>query len=418
MTAGKKEERKDPLDQLIMAAGPEVLQSLIKDLAVARPEIRRECFQFLKKRVTLTSDEESVAEGEALFALWMELAPDLSELDEYGGGDYELVDHVGGLLYEISEALGKKKVSREYRQNLLDEVLPYIRSGNAGLDDDLYDAAYAACFDNEDLRDLAERFEAIGRSWPIDHARRIYREIGDHEKYLELRLLKMEYGLDYYDLATFYWETGNKDKAIDVGRKGLKEAKGRMDEIRSFMAKRAMESGDRSEYIELQFVQAADQLTLKGYKAFNKMCNKKEWAHYEPRLLKELDKAWDAERLKIYLYRKEYDQAMTLLKKSRYPDTSYGESEILKTAAKLEQMYPVEILSFYMTGLGNLNYSFDRKTYARRALVVAKLRHMWVDVMKTPEKWEKFGRKVKEMNLKRPAFQEVFSKVLPGWESL
>jgi hypothetical protein len=81
-------------------------------------------------------------------------------------------------------------------------------------------------------------------------------------------------------------------------------------------------------------------------------------------------------------------------------------------------MYPEEILSFYMTGLGNLNYSFDRKTYARRALVMAKVRHMWVDVMKTPEKWEKFGRKVKEMNLKRLAFQEEFAKVLPGWKTL
>jgi hypothetical protein len=191
-----------------------------------------------------------------------------------------------------------------------------------------------------------------------------------------------------------------------------------MDELRSFMMERAMESGDRSEYLELQFAQAIDMLTLKDYKAFKKICNKKEWADYEPRLLKKLEKTWDTERLKMHIFRKEYDKALTLLKKTRYPDTRYGESEILKTAAKLEQMYPEEILSFYMTGLGNLNYSFDRKTYARRALVMAKVRHMWVDVMKTPEKWEKFGRKVKEMNLKRLAFQEEFAKVLPGWKTL
>jgi len=67
---------------------------------------------------------------------------------------------------------------------------------------------------------------------------------------------------------------------------------------------------------------------------------------------------------------------------------------------------------------GELNYSSDRKTYARKAAVMAKVRHMWVDVIKTPEKWEDFGRKVKEMNLKRPAFQEEFAKVLPGWKTL
>ena len=71
-----------------------------------------------------------------------------------------------------------------------------------------------------------------------------------------------------------------------------------------------------------------------------------------------------------------------------------------------------------MTGLGNLNRSSDRKNYAREAVVMAKVRHMWVDVMKTYEKWENFGRKVKEMNPKRPAFQEEFAKVVPDWEIL
>ena len=63
----------------------------------------------------------------------------------------------------------------------------WFNSGNAGMDDAFYDAA---CYTQEDLRALAEHFEALGRDWPLDHARRIYREIGDHEKYLELRLLK------------------------------------------------------------------------------------------------------------------------------------------------------------------------------------------------------------------------------------
>ena len=418
MNTKKKEKRKDPLDQLIKGAGSEILGKLIKELAAARPEIRRECFEFLKDHVSLTPDDESVSAGEAIFSIWMELEPDLSDLDEYGGGDYDLGDHVGELLYDLSKALQKIKIPHGYRQELLDEVLPYIRSGNAGMDDALYEVAYAACYDNEDLRDLAGRFEAIGRDWPVDHARRIYREIGDHDKYLELRFQKMKYGADYHDLADFYWETGNRDKAIEIGKKGLKKAEGRMDELRSFMAERAVEADDRSGYLELQFAQTTDRLTLTDYKSFKKMCNKEEWAHYEPRLLKELEKAWDSEKLEIHMFRKEYDQALIILNNNRYPDTRYGESEILKTAAKLEKMYPDEIIKFYMTGLGNLNHSFDRKTYASKAQVMKKIRHMWVDVMKTPEKWDKFARQVKEVNLKRPAFQEEFSKVIPEWKTL
>ena len=286
------------------------------------------------------------------------------------------------------------------------------------MDDAIYDVAYAACYDNEDLRDLAERFEAIGREWPIDHARRIYRDIGDHEKYLELRLLKMKYGGDYHDLATFYWGTGNRDKAIDIGKKGIKKAEGRMDELRSFMAERAIEADDRPGYLELQFAQATDRLTLGDYKSFKNICKKGEWLLYEPRLLKELEKAWGSERLKIHMFRKEYDEALAILTKSLYPDTLYGESDILETAAKPEKPYPEEILKFYMTGLGNLNYSLNRKAYAQKAKVMKKVRHIYVDVMNSPDIRQKFARNVKNLNLKRPAFQEEFAKLIPGWKNL
>lgn len=416
---GKKfKKRKDPLEGLLQAASPDVLRKLIQELASGRPEIRRECFEFLKKRVTLSAEEEASSEAEALLSLWHELEPDLCELDDYGGGDYGLVDHVSDLLYELCKGLKKKKIPHEYRQELLDEVLPYIRSGNAGLDDALYDVAYAACYDKEDLRDLAGRLEAIGRDWPIDHARRIYREIGDHQKYLELRSHRMKYGGDYHDLAAFYWETGDKEKAVEVARKGLKEGVGRMDELRSFMIERARESKDRSGYLELHFDQATDGLTLKKYRAFKKLCNQKEWDDFEPRMLERLEKARDDERMKIHMFRKEYDKALVILKTNRYPDHPYGEDDILKVAADLEEMYPDEILSFYMTGLDNLNRSLDRKAYARKALVMAKVRHVWVDVLKTPDKWNEFGRKVKQMNLKRPAFQQEFAKVLPDWKVL
>ena len=411
-------KRKDPLEGLIESANPDILGKLIKELASDRPEIRRECFEFLKGHVTLAPHEDSVSEAEALFALWWELEPDLSELDEYGGGDYDLDDHVCDLLYELSKRLQENKILRKYRQELLDEVLPYLHSGNAGLDDTLYEVAYATCYDEEDLRDLAARFEEIGRDWPLTHARGIYRKIGDHKKYLELRSPRMKYGADYHDLATFYWEIGKKEKGIEIAKKGLKGAEGRMIELRSFMMERARESGDRSGYLDLQFDQATDRLTLKDYKEFRKICSNKEWKDYEQRMLEILERASDAERLKIHLLRKEYDQALGILTKIGYPDTRYDGSEILKMAAKLEQKYPEKILSFYMSGLGNLNYSYNRKAYAQKAAVMKKVRHMYLEVMNSLDIWQKFARKVKNMNLKRPAFQEEFSKVLPDWKDL
>ncbi len=414
----KREKREDPLDTLITSAGSEILGKLIKELALARPEIRRECFEFLKDYVDMAPDEEAVSKAEIIFALWMELEPDLSELDEYGGGDYSTMGHVDELLYELSEKLKESTFPRESRRELLDEVLPYIRSGNAGMDDALYEVTYDACYDEDDLRDLAQRFEAVGQDWPLSHARDIYRKIGDQEKYLELRSLRMEYGSDYHDLATFYWEAGNKEKAVEIARQGLKKGHGRMDEIRSFLAERAMQSGDREQYIELQFAQATDGLSAKKYESFKKICTEEEWLTYEPQMIKNLEKVWDEEKLKIYMIRAEYGKAVTILSKMRYPHGHYSESDIMRIAAKLEERYPEQILSFYMSGLGNLNHSSNRKVYAQKAAVMAKVRHMLVVVMKSPDKWEIFARKTRNANLKRPAFQEEFAKVVPGWKTL
>ena len=199
MNAKKQKKQKDPLNQLIKAATPEIIGKLIKELALGRSEIRRKCFEFLKEHAALTQDDLAVSRAEAMMALWLELEPDLAELDEYGGGSYAVENHVGSLLYELAEELGKESIPSESHKALLDEVLEYIESGNSGMDDALYEVAYAACYNEDDLRDLAQRFEATGQNWPIDNARRIYRDIGDHDKYLELRFLKMEYAGDYYD---------------------------------------------------------------------------------------------------------------------------------------------------------------------------------------------------------------------------
>lgn len=208
----KHRKRGDPLAALVQEADAKMLRELVQKLAANRPEIRRECFVFLKQRVSLDSAMKTETEAEIAFSLWNELEPDLAELDEYGGGPDETEESVGELLYELSQRLKEGEVPRDERRALIDEVIPYIRSGNAGMDDALYEVAYAACADEEDWRYLAHQLEALGRDWPVDHARRIYRRIGDRAKYLALRAHRMEYGADYHDLATFFGklENGNR----------------------------------------------------------------------------------------------------------------------------------------------------------------------------------------------------------------
>lgn len=414
----KKPINGDALTELLSAAAHKVLSKLIMELAAKSPDVRRECFDFLKSQVSVAEALVQRSEGEAVLALWSELSPDLEELDDYGGGDYATSDHVADLLYQVQQRLDSGRVDADCRQEILDLTLSFIESGNAGLDDMLYDVAYATCYDDNDLRSLAQDFEAMNGEWKTAHARRIYRRLGDRDKYLQLRAQQMEYGADYHDLATFYWDSGDKEKALHVAEKGLRMAKGRMDELRAFVTARAEETGDREKYMALQFDQATDNLTFEKYEAFNKLCSAEEWSLFESQILLRLKHAGACNRLKIHMHRQEYDEALAILTKGRYPISSWGGEYEIQVAEKLERRYPEKILKYYLSGLSKLDRNAERKEYARNAGVMVKVRHMLVDVLGDEARWEKFASKIKEDNLRRPAFQQEFTRVVPGWQQL
>lgn len=149
----------DPLTRLAGAADAGTLKALVLDLAAGEPSIRRQCLAFLKAKVKLPKAESAAALAAELMALWDELEPDLAELDEYGGGYRETEDNVDTLLYELAERLEKAAaaLAREDRRTFIEAAVPYIESGNAGMDDALINVAYAACADNADLRHLLEQ---------------------------------------------------------------------------------------------------------------------------------------------------------------------------------------------------------------------------------------------------------------------
>ncbi len=413
-----KQRTDNALDNLLAFAGPEILRDLVSALALRDPEVRRTCFEYLKAHAPLSTTQKQTSDGGIVLALWEELCPDLEEMDECGGADYRIVDHVGDLLGEIRGRLADGDVSHEVRRELLEEILPFIKSGNAGLDDELYDTAYAACREEAEWRWLACSFEAMKQDWPLDHARRIYRRLGDREKYLELRRLKMVYGADYHDLAQFYREEGKREQALAVAEEGLKKGQGRMDELRQFLAGHALESGDRERYLDLQFAQAVASLTLESYKTFEKICDPSEWKRFEAGILAKLESAWKQEKLKILMYRREYEKAVAVLIKEGHPVQAWDGSETLKVAEQLERLFPEEILRYYISGLGNLNVNATRKEYAHKAKVMAKIRRVYLDILKSEKRWRDFAGKIKRENLRRPALQEEFARAMPGWGEL
>jgi len=88
-------------------------------------------------------------------------------------------------------------------------------------------------------------------------------------------------------------------------------------------------------------------------------------------------------------------------------------TELEEVAELIDQLLPEEAeraVALYET--------FIAGCYEKAAEIDDSSGNLLVDVLKDTERWQIFAVKVKQDNLKRPAFQEEFAKVVPDWRRL
>ena len=100
------------------------LVDLIVRVAASRPAVRHECLNYLNKHAALSHKQKNQSEGEKLLALWAELAPDLDELDAYGGGDY-------GADFHLKTGIQRRFSNTIYRVSATSRPTPRARNTSA-----------------------------------------------------------------------------------------------------------------------------------------------------------------------------------------------------------------------------------------------------------------------------------------------
>lgn len=410
-----KQKMQERLKALLDKADKAKLKEIIFDLTFRSKENYIKYLDIIEDKIGLEDNENTEVASEKFMFNWDKLKWKLKKIEEYGYDfDYDEAESldIEDKFNEIIEELEKKEASKEARKEFIDEALSYIISDFGG---EVMDTIYVACYDKDELYYFAEN---IRNSNPA-MAMKVYKKLSDKKEYLKLRRDNLKSNSDYYDLVLFYEGNNEPQKAIETAYEGLQKVQYYKGDLQEYLAEKALNSNNREEYLKLKFEKYTDKLTLQDYKKFKNICNDKEWQQYEPKILLKLEKLHSSDRLLIYMHRKEFEKAANTL--LEYYSGYYNfrpKSISFSVAEELKDKYPEKVLQFYLNSTGDLNSAKDRKIYANQALIVLKIQAIWVNVLKTPEKWLNFAKDVKYKNKNRKAFQEEFNKVIPDWKHL
>ncbi len=410
-----KHQAREKLENLLDKADTQTLKQIILNLTFKSKDNYRKCLDIIEDSIPLEDEEKAECSSEKFMTIWDEVKWEIKRIEEYGYSEDYYEDEgleIEDKLTEIQEELEKGKASKKAREEFINDALSYV---DTDFGYGVLDATQAACYDKDELRSLAMEIEDSNSN----RALRIYKELADKDKYLELRLQKLESSSDYYDLVKFYEENNESEKAVKTAYQGLQQAQGWKDDLLEYLAPKALDANDRREYLRLKFEKYSSRFSFQSYKSFKNICSEDEWKQYEPQILLLTDKTYNSDKMLIYMYREEFDKAINILVQSREnPHYLNMQSASFSTAEKLKEKYPEQVLQFYMNSIGNFDSSKDRKIYANQAKIAVKIQDTYVNILKTPEKWNEFARNIKYKNKNRPAFQQEFSKVIRNWREI
>lgn len=224
---------KNSIEKMLEMVSREDLIDIITGMVIHNQEADRFVMEWCEKNL---SGCESQAISQELQNLWVTAQEIISEFNLYGGGSESDEDEAVEALWQMNEIVRENEISWDIRLSVLDEMLAEFYTGNSGFDDMLIEVAESFCKGDAEKRYLADALVQGTSSYYKNYGASIYSAIGDENKFLETKLSNLRYGSDYVDVANYYDQHGERQKAIKMIWKGLKETDGRLDELVSYVA--------------------------------------------------------------------------------------------------------------------------------------------------------------------------------------
>jgi hypothetical protein len=423
------------------------LYELLQILMNKKPELHKLILEWFKAKQNSGesgTDEDMVSLNERLLSEhWNDAKHIISEFNEYGGCGYEDENEAYDSLYEISELIEEGNISSSAKLEFLDDAFKEYNIGNSGFEDALMDIFFSICETKEEWEYLVTKLDEKPSGWRKKLIMDIQKNcFCDDEAYLEERMKILHYGMDYWDLVTFYIDRNKPQKSLEIAEEGILKGEGRVIELFQFLfdhfaakkdtynLKRIVNTAlerkteeksmldrlfkyyeDQNDYENAKenLLQSFDFTPQEShyaeYKKIKKFLKDSDWKQVEPEIFNKTKEKNIHDYLRICMDKNMEKTVLDVI--FNPPVNRWGiiiNNNFDEFADRLIEKYPEKIIEYYWQRARKNIPGGNRKTYAIAAGYLAKAKHIYIKTSNDESTWKKRFFDLRTEFKNRPAF--------------
>lgn len=277
----------------------------------------------------------------------------------------------------------------------------------------------------EDYLYLLKRFEELEdypevTDWIADY----YLKLGDDENYLAVRQANLQTEAYYLELADYWHSKGQVAKYLETLESWLvRLAENRAPHLAGsgYAVGALLENGiilqrlaeyyeaqhDDENWLRVLLLQATYRTPKLGlYQSVKQVAARlKRWEEVRSQFLGLINPYNQRVLAEIYLYEKDWQAAIDLAQQT----TGYGQEDIKGlVAGEVQQHRPEAAIELYQALVDFNIERANRKYYQYAARYAARIKEVYVKILKDAPGWQRYIRQVRSTNSRRPALLDEF----------